>query len=329
MENAERIYNLISKQISGELSDPEQAELNAWLEESSDNRNILEQFKKVWHLTQPNKSKAFKKSVDEEYQRLRKQLQLDTSNIIILSKKSRWTRYLSAAAVLIAVITTTFWFSGNNNNIYTIAETKNAETKELRLSDGTYIQMNNATQIKYRIMDSDSIRLVILNGEAFFNVKTNEKPFIVQTEIGRVRVLGTKFNVWSRKTKTRVHVREGKVSLTTTGDSSPQEKAVINANQLAIAKDSPIGNVIEIQDSDRLPGWLEGRIVFNRTELDEVAEELERIYDRKIRLEQDELGSLSITANFRKKPVEDILEAVCMALDLNYRTETNGFIISK
>ncbi len=140
-------------------------------------------------------------------------------------------------------------------------------------------------------------------------------------------MLGTKFNVWSRKNETRVFVNEGKVSLTTSGESGPAGKAIIHANYLAIAKDSQIENITEIQEAGRLPGWLEGKIVFNQTELAEVAEELERIYDRKITLEQKELGSLSITANFRKKPVKDILEAVCMALDLNYRKEANGFII--
>ncbi len=327
MKNAERIYDLIAKQLSGELSASNQAELNVWLDKSSGNRDIMEQFQKIWELTQPQESLALNKSIDDEYNRLRKKLEFEDSNIIPFSKRFGWTRYLSAAAILIAVISTVFWFSNDNKNIYQITETKNSETKELRLADGTNIQMNNATQIKYREMDNDSVRFVTLKGEAFFNVEKNEKPFIVQTEIGQIRVLGTKFNVWSRNNETRVFVREGKVSLSTVGESGPKIKKIITSNCFAIAKDMQIEDVTEILDPGRFSGWLEGRIVFNHTELKEVTEELERIYDRKIRFEQKELGSLSITANFRKKPVKDILEAVCMALDLNYRTESNEFII--
>jgi len=241
--------------------------------------------------------------------------------------------------MLMVVIAVALWFTKDYEEAYEIAETKNAEIKELRLVDGAFIQMNNATQIRYREIDSDSVRLVFLKGEAYFAVEKKEKPFIVQTENSRVRVLGTEFNIWSRKKETRVFVREGKVSLIITGDSGSQERAVINTNHLAIAKESQIEDITEIQESGRLLGWREGKIVFNRTELEEVAEELERIFNRKIRLEQEELGSLSITANFRKKPVEDILEAtgvelalgtiflVGTSMDLKYRTESNGFII--
>lgn len=327
MKSAEEIYKLITKQISGELSASEQEELNAWLEESSNNRDLMEQFGKVWDLTQPRKSIKLNRSIDDEWHRLRKKLEFDDENIIEFPKKSGWIRYLSIAAALIAIVSTVFWYTKDSEDTYEIAETQNAATKELRLADGSFIHMNNATQIRYRKNHRDSVRLVFLKGEAFFEVEKNEKPFIVQTDIGRVRVLGTQFNIWSRKKETRVFVHEGKVSLTINRDSGSPQSTEISANQLAIANESLIEDITEIQNSDRLIGWREGRIVFNRTELVEVAEELERIFDQKIKLEQEDLGSLSITANFHKKPVKDILEAVCLALDLKFRPENNGFVI--
>src|SRR5690606_846815 len=65
----------------------------------------------------------------------------------------------------------------------------------ITLSDGTRVYLNAASEIAYSDQFSDSLRLVSLKGEAFFEVESEDRPFVVETMETRVRVLGTSFNV--------------------------------------------------------------------------------------------------------------------------------------
>ncbi|WP_221797736.1 FecR family protein [Oceanobacter mangrovi] len=73
--------------------------------------------------------------------------------------------------------------------------TATGERQQLKLDDGSQVVLNAASQLSVAL--SDQQRLVNLpQGEAFFSVARDvERPFVVDTGIGQVRVLGTAFNV--------------------------------------------------------------------------------------------------------------------------------------
>ena len=68
------------------------------------------------------------------------------------------------------------------------------------MPDGSKVWLNNASTLKYPHEFSEKERNVYLEGEAYFEVtKNRHKPFIVQSDAMRVRVLGTTFNFKSDK----------------------------------------------------------------------------------------------------------------------------------
>ena len=72
--------------------------------------------------------------------------------------------------------------------------------KEVVLPDGTRVWLNNLATLKYPREFSEKERNVYLEGEAYFEVtKNRHKPFTVQSDAMRVRVLGTTFNFKSDK----------------------------------------------------------------------------------------------------------------------------------
>lgn len=67
---------------------------------------------------------------------------------------------------------------------------------QLELSDGTRVWLNAESEISFPTQFTDSVRVVDLKGEAYFEVKADAAhPFIVRTEMLSVRVLGTSFNL--------------------------------------------------------------------------------------------------------------------------------------
>ena len=109
-------------------------------------------------------------------------------------------RWLAVAAVLIiGVIGARMWFAPVTLTV------PYGETASIQLSDGSMVELNSGSTIKYARSFGDE-RRVSLQGEAFFDVEKETRPFIVETFNGSVRVLGTTFNVkaWDDESKTVV-----------------------------------------------------------------------------------------------------------------------------
>ena len=64
------------------------------------------------------------------------------------------------------------------------------------LADGTTVHLNAGSKLTYPVRFAGKRRIVALEGEAYFEVVQDEShPFVVQTHLGEVLVLGTAFNV--------------------------------------------------------------------------------------------------------------------------------------
>ena len=85
----------------------------------------------------------------------------------------------------------------------------------IQLPDGTSVWLNANTSLRYPMAFAENSREIMLDGEAYFEVAKDKKPFIVKTSKYDVEVLGTTFNVEAYKDKSdfRTMLYEGKVKL--------------------------------------------------------------------------------------------------------------------
>lgn len=71
-------------------------------------------------------------------------------------------------------------------------------TYTVELCDGTKVYLNSGTTLEFPSRFNGEVRGVSLKGEAYFEVTRNEsKPFVVEVDEMKVKVLGTSFNVKS------------------------------------------------------------------------------------------------------------------------------------
>src|SRR5690606_7639012 len=85
----------------------------------------------------------------------------------------------------------------SSETVYNELHIPNGKMFTLILSDGTEIQLNSGSHIKYPVkFAQEGNREVSMSGEAFFKVTHDpEHPFIVNSEKMAIQVLGTSFNV--------------------------------------------------------------------------------------------------------------------------------------
>lgn len=113
----------------------------------------------------------------------------------------RWAARI-AAAVIIAVsgyYMTTNYIYNKDAQPQTITVPA-GQRAQITLADGTRVWLNAQSTLTYASDFGRNDRNVELDGEAYFEVAKNKKlPFYVHTEMHKVRVVGTSFNVCAYK----------------------------------------------------------------------------------------------------------------------------------
>ncbi|NJB84672.1 ferric-dicitrate binding protein FerR (iron transport regulator) [Lewinella marina] len=288
---------LLARWLAGELSPAEEQELRA--------RPDFAEYERLARAA--TRLSAPEYDIVKELERLRQRRQ----TVRKPSRPRRWLPYVAAAVAVLLAATIFLWPAPEQ----TILAAAGDGPRSLQLEDGTLIRLNAGSRLTYR--NTDALRLARLEGEAFFAVAGNGQPFVVETELGEVRVLGTRFNVDSRGERLSVTCTEGRVGVT---------PALGDTTYLLTA-----GAAVELQ-AGRTPGvvaadtllatdWLTGRSIFRSRPLAEVKAELERQYNLQITLDPGIDSTQLLTTSFPNQgPSTAALEVVFGALpDVSFR----------
>ena len=186
--------------------------------------------------------------------------------------------------------------------------------REVRLPDGSTVQLAPLSHLQFGPEYGKSDRMVILRGEAYFDVRHDAaRPFVVRTPTAEVRDLGTTFSVNSGdSTGSRVVVTSGSVSLRPR--LAGGEAAVLRAGDRGSVSAAGELRVERGTATDDDVAWTRGRLVFRDAPLPEVAEELRRWYGITLVVRDPELARRHLTATFGTETADEAVRVVAAAL---------------
>ena len=197
----------------------------------------------------------------------------------------------------------------------------------IKLDDGTKVWVNAETKLKYPVAFVGDRREVVLEGGAFFDVAKNEKPFIVKTSFGDVRVLGTAFGIsaYASESESYTTLVRGKVSVEREGG---EPVVILPGEQVVTSKD---GKMIKQQvDVEEFVGWKDGIYVFKEKSLGEIMKTLERWYNISVDFQEKSLVDLPFTGNLKRyDDINVFFDALTRTGDMKYRVEGNQVILFK
>src|SRR5688572_28246450 len=153
------------------------------------------------------------------------------------------------------------------------------------------VTLNFNSSLRFSRVDfNEKGREVWLDGEAFFAVvhKSNHQNFLVHTDQLKVEVLGTKFDVNSRRGKTRVMLEEGKVKLDL--KSAFTKQVIMKPGELVEYSEKDKAPTRKTVDPTNYLSWKNNRLVFTSTSLLEIAHLLEDNYGYKVAFEDPEIS---------------------------------------
>ncbi|MFV0289597.1 MAG: FecR family protein [Mangrovibacterium sp.] len=181
-------------------------------------------------------------------------------------------------------------------------EVPSGTTYKILLNDSTVVRLNAKSKLTYPIAFTSDVREVLVEGEAFFEVKKDNRPFIVRVANKQVMVLGTSFNV------NAYNPREVVTSLLTGSVKVKDEfenTTIIAPGQQACCTSAGIG-VQPFNEANQL-AWLNNMFSFQQESLEGIMEQLMRWYDLEVEFSDESLKQLKFTGSLNKDDAVDKL----------------------
>jgi len=189
---------------------------------------------------------------------------------------------------------------------------------QFSLPDGSTGWLNISSSLKYH-SNFTKERKIILDGEAFFNVKTDpEIPFVVSTNEINVTASGTKFNIASYGNEKNVEVvlEEGKVIVS---NKEMTSSYIMNPNDLVVYEKSINHLSKEVVEPQKYVSWTEGKLVFRNDPIDVIARRLGRWYNVDVEIRGNNSEDLRLRATFVDENLEEVLYFLKRALNVDYK----------
>ena len=233
-----------------------------------------------------------------------------TTKVVPLYKK--WM--FQAAAVFVLALGITFVMK------FIVPQTQRADFGEkttFSLPDHSEVVLNSGSEISYKKWNWDSNRHLELKGEAYFRVAKGRR-FEVQTNLGKVTVLGTQFNVKARKNRFDIVCYQGRVKV-----NYANTQILLTHGQSVRFEN---GKQVKMNVNSLKPEWIEDQICFTKENIRTLLDEVERQYNVKIELNSKDTISL-FTGKLPAKDLDTALQIISTTYHLEAKKVSENKII--
>ncbi len=316
------LENYIKYFLEGKLSKEKEKELLLWLKQSNDNRRL---FIEIQNKHSRNLVRSKKTHLRQSWNKVHNRISVSKPK---LNTRQLFIRAASvAAAFVIGIISTIALYNVIPNFNRSISQQHisvpyGAKTS-ITLPDSSVVWLNSGSSLSYS-PEFKGKRLVSLIGEAYFDVKKSKKPFVVSTRLGEVVVKGTSFNV---------QAYENELLQATLVKGSVLVREIVNKKEVIL---SP-GEQVQIQngqltvksvETDLYTSWKEGKLIFRKEYLPEVVKRLERWYNVKIDLDDDErLNDIWFTGKLELESFSEVLDLLRVTSSVDYTFDDKTRVI--
>lgn len=174
-------------------------------------------------------------------------------------------------------------------------------TYQVILSDGTVVHVNAESRLEYPVKFVGDERKVKLQGEAYFEVTKDTRPFVVCANEVEIRVYGTKFNVNAyHKDWIETALVEGRV-----GVSWKNQEKILYPSQLSQVDRITGEQLVTHVNIEQYISWISGYLRYDDDNLGKMMEDLARWYGVDFTIREN-----SFSLSMKYATIKDILYAI-------------------
>lgn len=222
--------------------------------------------------------------------------------------------FYKIAAVLVFFIGITY-FTINKISTKTYI-TDNTSTETFFLPDSSKVVLNTNSEVRYNSFNWQNNRNLNLKGTAYFHVSKGNK-FVVSTDLGKVSVMGTQFEVKSRNNTFNVVCYEGKVKV------NYRNKETILTKGMKVNFEN--GTQINAITKEVNPYEKDSLLILKDEKLENILTKLEEVYQVKIISETN--SNELFTGKLPSNNIDVALSIIASTYNLEFKKSEENIII--
>lgn len=333
MKEHKDIDQKIAAYLNGTHTEQEKLDVEAWMAESNENAFQIHQLRLFWE-----ERTADLKLIDHDNQKSKIWSAHQNRSASSPQRRQRFfvqsTWVKIAASILILIIPTILIYQRISDKSDILAQIEipseivkynpSGQKSQIKLPDGSTVWLNAESKLTYSGDFSASVREVKLEGEAFFEIKSDTlRPFYIDTESLQVSVLGTGFNVSAYKDDKSVTVALIHGSVKVLFDNEPNKDMVLSpGNALTYSKDTKIHETTYFANDQLLfnkyNSWKYGALIFDGQDFEGFVKKLSRWYGLEVSVSGVPPKDWLIRASFENEYLNNLLDAISFNKEFNY-----------
>lgn len=311
-------FDLIIKYFAGKAGPEEAMQVEDWAKSSPEHETYFHNLNQSW--LEAGNELYTRPDTREEWENFNKQ-HIESANQVeeLVPRKTQWfTKVAAVAAIIVVGFAGFYMFNTKNQNEPTTIAQATDKAIQLKLEDGTKVEVQPEGELVYPVKFKKESREVSLVGNGSFDVNhLPDQPFIVHLGDLHVKVLGTSFDIEREKRWIAVKVKRGKV-------------AFYNSTDTVIVSEGAVGKYVKAEKKliVEQPAPLVGTFHFNNSPLKDVAAELAAHFKVKVNITNPELNTCRLSAGFEAQSLKEILTAITTTFNFKCTLEGQTIYIS-
>ncbi|NLR79662.1 FecR family protein [Chitinophaga eiseniae] len=219
--------------------------------------------------------------------------------------------------------------------VYNTIATGKGRTFHLQLSDGSEVWLDALSSIRFPTSFPGGERIVEITGQVYFEVAHNaKKSFKVKSGKQVTEVLGTHFNINSfNGEKIQTTLLEGRLRVQSlasanSGMMDPHAVIISPGQQSIFSPANAQLTTLELQDTDEVMAWKDGRFRFDGSSVKEITDQLSRWYNIDV-VYKDTITETFVADIKRDVPISKMLKLLEMTKQIKFVIEGNKVIVMK
>lgn len=235
---------------------------------------------------------------------------------------------LAAASVVMAVALGRVWLGSLTQPPDRTLTTNVGGRAVLKFTDGTEIDLNTSTAVRYRMTTAE--RIVWLDkGEAYFRVAHNAaNPFTVVAGGHRVTDLGTEFLVRDEPGDVDVALVKGRAQLSSENPGTPSATLAPDYEAVATPFSITVTKKSTREIADEL-AWQRGVLIFRNTRLADAVKQFNRYNEIKLVIADSSIANVKFSAEARTNDYDGFLRLAQAVLKLRVDRVGNEILLSR
>ena len=315
----------IKKYLERKTSTDETEQVRTWLINPENDAELRLILGEIWTNTEirlKGQMPDFNQMLDQIHHQINnQQIQQLKQKALSPSFYQVFSRVAAILVIPLLLLSVYFYFNAGNNSklasgTFHEIYTKPGTRTHIDLPDGTRVWLNDGTTFRYPESFSGDKREVFVDGEAYFEVKSDQgNPFVVNNPIMKTVVTGTRFNLnaYSADNYFEATLLEGKVGLERNG----QKLSMKPGEQVQF--DSELEEIVQkMVDPQNASAWVDGKLIFKDEKLGTAIRKLARWYNVKIVLTDPELSNYLLTGTIQDEKLDQTLNLISLAIPVTF-----------